>query len=379
MSWLAPLRRISQRARLLPQALPLQAQRSAETQDDASRGSAQDAESLHAGLPNRPGLTPEAAAACRQRRQGDVVQLASLPVLEPSGNVRQHPSPDGVVILSQTCDVVLPDRLTVVAAPLVRLSGDVLKQATKGGRPRYVAVPAAGADAFVDLDVIGTLDKGILVETPVTAEVGVADADIRRFGQRVARRFGRFPFPDEVVPWLTPLTDVVTGKYGKATGEALALEQVVELRVEATGGWTVPPYALTLVSIVRAGTLPELDEKDQIDPPPSLQRWLREPSGRLRRASGEIANRLFAHELDTSGASPVLAPAERYHLWLALAEAWAARCMPRGRDKDDPAVAEAVAGGEIAADILSDDEYSLARYRRSERLDVEHLSPPSPA
>ena len=272
MSWLAPLRRISQRARLLPQALPLQAQRSAETQDDASRGSAQDAESLHAGLPNRPGLTPEAAAACRQRRQGDVVQLASLPVLEPSGNVRQHPSPDGVVILSQTCDVVLPDRLTVVAAPLVRLSGDVLKQATKGGRPRYVAVPAAGADAFVDLDVIETLDKGILVETPVTAEVGVADADIRRFGQRVARRFGRFPFPDEVVPWLTPLTDVVTGKYGKATGEALALEQVVELRVEATGGWTVPPYALTLVSIVRAGTLPELDEKDQIDPPPSLQR-----------------------------------------------------------------------------------------------------------
>jgi len=153
----------------------------------------------------------------------------------------------------------------------------------------------------------------------------------------------------------------------------------VELRVEATGGWTAPPYALTLVTIVRAGTLPELDEKDQIDPPSSRQRRLREPNGRLRRASGEIANRLFAHELETSDTSPVPAPAERYHLWLALAEAWAARCTPRGRDKDDPAVAEAVAGGEIAADILSDDEYSHARYRRSERLDVEHLSPPPPA
>jgi hypothetical protein len=369
VSWFAPLRRLSRRARLFPQTLPQQAQQAIETVDEASRDSA----------PHLRELTPEAASACRQRQQGDVVRVTSLPVLEPSGNIRHHSAPDGVVILSQTCDVVLPDRLTIVAAPLVRLSGDVLKQATRGGRPRYVAVPAAGADAFADLDIIGTLDKSILADTPVITGVGAADADIRRFGQRVARRFGRFPFPDEVVPWLTPLTDVVTGKYGKVTGEALALEQVVELRVEATGGWAAPPYALTLVTIVRAGTLPELEEKDQIDLPSSLQRWLREPNGRLRRASGEIANRLFAHELDTSGTSPVATPAERYHLWLALADAWAARCIPRGRDKDDPAVTEAVAGGEIVADILSDDEYSLARYRRSERLDVEHLSPPPPA
>lgn len=282
------------------------------------------------------------------------------------------------MLLSQTCDVVLPDRLTVVAAPLVRLSGEILKQAIKGGRPRYVAVPAAGADAFADLDVIGTLDKNILADTPAMAGVGPADAEIRLFGRRVARRFGRFAFPDEVVPWLTPLTDVVTGKYGKATGEALALEQVVELRIEAAGGWISPPYALTLVTIVRAGTLPELEEEDQIDPPSSLQQWLREPGGRLRRSSGEIANRLFAHDVDTSGRSPAPTPAERYHLWLALSEAWAAKCTPRGRDTSDPAVANAVAGGEVTADIVSDDEYSLARYRRSERLDVEHLSPPPP-
>ena len=116
-------------------------------------------------------------------------------------------------------------RLTVVAAPLVRLSGDVLRQAVKGGRPRYVAVPAAGADTFADLDIIGTLDKNILASMPVTDGVGPADADIRRFGQRIARRFGRFPFPDEVVPWLTPLTDIVTSKYGKETGRRLRLSR----------------------------------------------------------------------------------------------------------------------------------------------------------
>lgn len=379
MSWLASLRSIGQRARLLPQPSPRQVRQSTEAQGDASRDSAQGIGSPDAGPPNPPGLTHEAVSACRQRRQGDVVQLTSLPVLGPNGTVRQHPAPNGAVILSQTCDVVLPDRLTVVAAPLVRLSGDVLRQAVKGGRPRYVAVPAAGADTFADLDIIGTLDKNILASTPVTDGVGPADADVRRFGQRIARRFGRFAFPDEVVPWLTPLTDIVTSKYGKDTGEALALEQVVELRVEATDGWADPPYDLILVTIVRAGTLPELEENDQIDPPPSLQRWLREPSGRLRRGSGDIANRLFAHKIGTTGMTPAPTPAERYHLWLALAEAWAVKCTPRGRDKDNPAVAEAVAGGEIAADIASDDEYSLARYRRSERLDVEHLSPPTPA
>src|SRR5262249_16389969 len=162
----------------------------------------------------------------------------------------------GVVILSQTCDVVLPDRHTIVVAPLVRLSGDVLRQAVKGGRPRYVAVPAAGADTFVDLDIIGTLDKNVLANTPVMDGVGSGDADVRGLGRGMARRFGRFPFPDEVVPWLTPLTDIVTSKYGKETGEALALEQVVELRIEATDGWAAPPYDLTLVTIVRAGTLP---------------------------------------------------------------------------------------------------------------------------
>ena len=306
------------------------------------------------------------------------MQLAFLPVVIADGTIQQHPLPEGAVLLSQTCDLVLPDRLTVVAAPLVRLSGETLRQAKRGGRPRYVAVPAVGDDAFADLDVIGSLHKNIFASTSVTDGLGQADLEIRRFGRRVARRFGRFPFPDEVVPWFSPLTEVVANKYDKATGDAHTLEQVVEFRIEAAGGWTTPPYALTLVTVVSAGTLPELEEAEQIDPPAELKLWLREPSGRLRRSPGEIANRLFAHQLDPSGRKLAPPPAERYHLWLALAEAWAEKCVPRERYKDDPAVAAAVAGGGVSSEIVSDDEYSLARYRRSERLDVEHLSPPRP-
>jgi hypothetical protein len=322
-------------------------------------------------------LTPESVAICQSLRQGDVLGVAALPVVQSDGAIGTYPAPDGAVLLSQTCDVVLPARRTVVVAPVVRLEGDSLKQAKKGLRPRYVAVPGQCGDVFADLDVIATLEKDALVGI-ANGDPGPEEASERRFGRSVARRFGRFAFPDEVVPWLTPLADIVTSKYGKDSGEALALEAVVELRVESESGWTSPPYDLTLVVVVRSGTLPELEEEQQFTAPASLQQWLRGRDGALRRTPGEIANRLFTREQGAGGASTA-SPHERYHLWLALAEAWAAKCVPRGADRSSQSVLDAVTGGVITPDIVSDDEYSLSRYRRSERLDVEHLSPPPPS
>src|SRR5680860_763849 len=85
----------------------------------------------------------------------------------------------------------------------------------------------------------------------------VSDDETRRFSRAVARKFGRSPFPDEVSPWLRPLEEVVSSRTRKAASpEGQALRQVVELRVEATGGWVAAPYDLTLVVIVEPGTLP---------------------------------------------------------------------------------------------------------------------------
>lgn len=145
----------------------------------------------------------------------------------------------------------------------------------------------------------------------------------------------------------------------------------MEFRVEATGGWTMKPYNLTLVVIVKAGAVPAVD--DDVDCPQDLLRWLRTADGSLRRSSGEIANRLYAHALTSRGTAPI--PEEKYFLWGALTEAWAARCKPRANDAQ---VAGVVAGEAIVGELASDDEYTLARYRRSEQLDVDHLSPPTP-
>ena len=331
----------------------------------------------HGGTPLR--VAPEVASELKTWRQGDVVRIPALLIIDADGNPCQYATPDGVALLSQTCDIVQADRLTVVAAPLVRLSDDVRRQAAKGKRPRYVALPAVGDDAFVDLDFIGTLRKESVVSCWQKSGLGPDDMAVRTFGRRVARMFGRFAFPDEVVPWLAPLADIVAEKYHKASaGEAQALRHIAEMRVEAARGWTAAPYDLTLAVIVRAGVLPELDEDDQVDVPESLRAWLRTPDGGLRRMSGDIANRLFAAELDSSGQTTSPSPVERYHLWLALAEAWAQRCAPRGAARNDATIVGAVRGGFVAGELVSEDEYSLARYRRSEQLDVDHLSPPTP-
>jgi hypothetical protein len=47
-----------------------------------------------------------------------------------------------------------------------------------------------------------------------------------------------------------------------------------------------------------------------------------------------------------------------------------------GADADKPDVTQAVA--EIVGIVSSDDEFNLAQYRRSERLDLDYLSPPTP-
>lgn len=127
------------------------------------------------------------ATAWHDRRQADVVTIPTLPVISDDGAVRHHPSPDGVVLLSQTCDIVRDERLTVVVGPLCRLEEPERSQAREGKRPRYVAVPELGEDAFVDLDVIGTVDKGELARTPVTKGVDPTnDEQVRDFAAESA-------------------------------------------------------------------------------------------------------------------------------------------------------------------------------------------------
>ncbi|MGW1046094.1 hypothetical protein [Streptomyces sp. NPDC002547] len=89
------------------------------------------------------------------------------------------------MIISQTCDVVQPNKAFLQVAPIVRLPENLTKQATKGAMPGYVAMPEAGSDAFADLDHIATVSKAHVAL--LIPQRGVGDVlALRVFEMRIA-------------------------------------------------------------------------------------------------------------------------------------------------------------------------------------------------
>lgn len=307
--------------------------------------------------------SPEAGEVVYQ--QADVLTtVTSIAITGPDGSPLMVQCPAGVAIISQTCDVVLPNRDLIQLAKLVQLPESTAKEAIDGKRPRYVHLPAYGSNWFADLDHISTAPKALLATT--VPQRGVAtDNEIRGFGRAVARKFGRFAFPDEVTPWLSPLEKVLSSRSRKESSpEGRALNNIAEIRVEAVGGWGAPPYDLVLVFITEVGALPVLEDDDVPEIPTELGTWLYDGDREVCRTAADVANRLAVT------ASPV----EQYWLWGALGEAWAAKCQPQAGVPDE--VRRAVRS--VTAEVVAADEYPLSRVRRSEQLDLDHLSPPTP-
>ena len=154
-----------------------------------------DVRSVAATTPRRAALSPlwdEVAQAGRA--------LLQTVLRRPSRIREDRPgwerTPNGVVIISQTCDVVRShrERRTIQAAKLVRLKGDTQREAADGRRPRFVAVPNAGVNRFADLEVIGTIDKQVLVA--LSREPGVVgDDQVRKFAAAGRAQLLSFSLP----------------------------------------------------------------------------------------------------------------------------------------------------------------------------------------
>lgn len=292
---------------------------------------------------------------------GTIVDTKELVVTGPGGKPSRISTPHGAVIVSQTCDVVLAKCHAVQLARVALLDGSTALEALDRQRPRYVPLPAAGPHLFADLEYVGSVHKDLLAN--LQGRDGVrGDTQVREFGRDVGRKYSRYAFPDEVEPWLHPLKEVVNEKYDSSdspTGKVL--QDVVELRVEASSGWSAgSPYSLTLIVILSAGALP-----DFADPPPmpaELAAWFEHK----RRTTHEVAERL------------IQAPTKEdaWHLWHGFGRTLTDRCKPRPTASDE--VRSAVAEGELSVEVLGEDEFSLARMRRSEMLDLDHLSDPPP-
>jgi hypothetical protein len=235
-----------------------------------------------------------------------------------------------------------------------------------------VHLPALGDCCFADLTYVATVDKQIIANSE--RNPGVKDIDdIRKFGQRVGRRFSRFAFPDEVVPWLRPLQSIAESRALKESSPiGWALQQVASLRLLCANEWESAPYSLTLCVVLEPGVLPPFPS--DVDVPPAsdkISRWLYAADGStLARKHGEIAQ-LLQKETDRS-----LTASDRYWLWSALAEAWAKLCV--APEASAPEVLNAVEGGAFWSEVMSTEEFSFEQFRHSEEIDLDHLSSPLP-
>ena len=180
-------------------------------------------------------FTPEHAlvqrvnAGLQSRRQGDVLELDALTWMAIPRSALTAEAADSVgdgltsvaaasahpmAVLSQTCDIVRDcgQRRFLLLAPVVTLSEPKAGLARRGSSPRYVHLPGLGEDAFVDLDRVVTVEKSVVLNA--VWHQGLPDETSQRlFGERVARVFSRFAFPDDLV-------QVVQGLVARDQGKA---------------------------------------------------------------------------------------------------------------------------------------------------------------
>lgn len=296
-------------------------------------------------------------------RQGDKFSLDSVAVMATAGEASTVPTSNGVALVSQSCDVVLPHRLNVQVAPIIELVGNDARAARDGKRSQYAHLPRLGENSFADLDHVSTVAKSALSGTHV-AQCVVGDDETRGFAAAIARRFGRFAFPDDVSDAMKALRDLVQSKATKPQspfGKVLA--EVLELRAESRA-WAEEASEVTLVFVLLPGALPTLPEDDPGARPATLDKFEPSESTAQKRLT-EIASAL------TNPAAGWSAH-EKFWLWVLLADAAALLCEAQGRG------VTASHHPTFVGEVISGDEFPLTRVRRSEIVDLDHLSPPFP-
>ena len=161
---------------------------------------------------------------------GKAVEAGATPVLD---EVR------GMVILSQTCDVVrgCRDRPFVEVAPLIEVPEPWIEEIRRLKRPAFAYVPTTGGARLVaDLDRTMTVEKAVVAGWTRTPG-WETDDDLRDFAHALARKRSRFAFPDDFVAATRRLQGHLIDKHNRQTDEGAHLRALREIRVRAAPSW----------------------------------------------------------------------------------------------------------------------------------------------
>lgn len=242
----------------------------------------------------------EIDAACEEWRQGDLVLggwIAHLAkVDEPLSDEPREGAVasdvqfarnevEGLVVVTQSCDLLRTCAANpfVLVAPLVRLEGNIQREAELGTTSRFAPVPSLGPDAFADLDRILTIEKAILV-TWNRVQGLRSDDEERKFSRAIGRRYSRFAFPNDLAMAIGPFVKRIREKHDKLSDEGVALRSISQIRVSAAPSWDAGEILVFLLFITAD------DPDSEIDWDHWLGRWvgLCAPYGIIKAIDGEV-------------------------------------------------------------------------------------------
>lgn len=201
-----------------------------------------------------------------------------------SGNDLVGVEVPGVVVVSQTCDVVrsCSEKPVVCVSPLKAVSEELLEEVRKLRRPDYAYLPGVADKMLVaDLSRLMTVEKGVVAVWARTSGCPT-EGDQKEFRDALGRKLSRFPFPDDFNELVDGLREWMKKKHNKDSPDGAALQALREIRVLATPSWGDARVDLTFhfirddkVSIPKGSTWPDM-----------LDKWMKlipENEGRFRR------------------------------------------------------------------------------------------------
>ncbi len=279
-------------------------------------------------------------------RQGDYLpNVNRLYVVDgDNSSATEIPTPLGVVVITQCCDLARPDSGNIpLAAAVVQLQGDIAGQAASGRMPRYTKIDNLPTDSFVDLGQTGSISFNNALRTE---RQGLASTDHRlHFQSRIVRRFGRFAYPDDAQPFMRKIQNKLRSKAGlphSSLGQCI--DRIETIRVESD--WdSAPPWNVTIVFVLNEGELTtELE--------PIVSRY-----GAGQPTVSDAADRVVSFRPGMAGINEA---------WQSLGDAVVSDAM-----QDSSASASI---REAVAEVLQESDFSYYRYLRSADLDVDDLS-----
>jgi hypothetical protein len=158
---------------------------------------------------------------------------------------------EGLIILSQTCDVVrsCKSKPFLEVAPLVAVRADRFNQVRLGQIVSLAYVPGI-ADMFLaaDLSRVMTIEKAVLAGGQRIPGC-LSDPDKRNFADAITRVRGRFAFPKDFVDAIDLFRRWVLKTHGKDSEDGRMLDDLREIRVRAAPSWSSSHPELTFLFV----------------------------------------------------------------------------------------------------------------------------------